>query len=649
MVFSKKRLLFCLALVIPLLCHSAEDEALQQQRTEFKLALKALQGEQFSTFFSHQKKLGNYPLKNYLEYHYLLNHLDTADVNYLSQFIKQNSHSFYADRLRNAWLNKLAKNKQWPQYIEQYALPQNSARQCTRLTALIKTGRQQQAFKELPALWLVGESQHKNCDSAFQLFENKGKLTEQLRWQRLALAIEQQHFSLANYLAKSVNHSTAAKSLVSRWQSMHKRPLSQLQLMPMQTTKQLGLPKFIEPQIQDQALIEYGLTRLARKSAEKSFAQWLRLKQQYTFSPDQQHFIQGSIATRAALNRQDNTLHLYGDTPNQHWRARAALWQQDWPETQKAIYSLDLEEQTSNRWQYWLARSYAAQGQQHRADSIYHKLMVDRDYYSFLSADKLGKNYQMNHRPLVFSQQQVTAFSNRLDIQQLHEFYVLSLHTEAHRQAYYLKQTLTKHDLELLATLTHNWGWHNQTIALLGKAQSWNDLNLRFPVVYEEKMTYASNTTKLDSSWLLGVVRQESAFNVNAQSPVGARGLMQLMPKTARAIAKRIKAPLNNLSELINPSRNIQLGSAYLRQVYDSNQQNPVLASAAYNAGPHRVSRWLPEKTMPADIWIENIPFNETRKYTANVITYAAIFDHQRNQKIIPLNQRMPAVHPKKQ
>lgn len=646
MVFFNKRLLFCLTLVTPLLCHAAESKVLEQQRAEFQLALKALQGEQFSTFFSHQKKLETYPLKNYLEYRYLLNHLDTAETKYLSQFIKQNSHSFYAGRLHNAWLNKLAKNKQWPQYIKQYTPPQNTARQCTRLTALIKTGEQQQAFKELPALWLVGESQHKNCDTAFQLFENKGKLTEQLRWQRLALAIEQQQFSLAHYLAKSVKHASAAKNLVSRWQRMHKSPLSQLQLMPVQTTK--GLPKFINAQIQDQALIEYGLTRLARKSTEKAFSQWLRLKQHYTFSRAQQHLIQGNIATRAALNRQEKTLHFYGETPNQHWRARAALWQQDWPETQKAIYSLDLEEQNTNRWQYWLARSYAAQGQQYKADKIYHKLMVDRDYYSFLSADKLGKNYQMNHQSLTFSQKQVEAFSNRLDIQQLHEFYVLSLHTEARQQAYYLQQTLTKNDLELLATLTHNWGWHNQTIALLGKAQSWNDLNLRFPVVYEKKVIHAGYTTKLDSSWLLGIARQESAFNVKARSPVGARGLMQLMPKTARAIAKRINAPLKNLSELINPSRNIQLGSAYLRQVYDSNQKNSVLATAAYNAGPHRVSRWLPEKTMPADIWIENIPFNETRKYTANVITYAAIFDYQRNQKITPLSKRMPTVHPKK-
>jgi soluble lytic murein transglycosylase len=632
--------------MLPLLSHAADNQTLEQQRVEFQLALKALQNEQFNQFHLHKKQLGDYPLKHYLEYRYLRNNPTVQKPEHLDQFIKQNRHSFYADRLQNTWLDKLAKNKQWSDYLKVYQAPQNTARQCTRLTALIKTDKHHQALKETSKLWLVGKSQHKNCDYAFQFLKDQGKLTEKLRWQRLQLAVKQQQFSLAKYLAKSTQHPATAKKWLSQWQRMTKNPLSQLQLMPSKT--KFEFPTFINAHKLDKTLIEYGLTRLARKSTEHAFRQWLRLKQEYKFSRTEQHTIQANIATRAALNRQDRTLHFYGDTPHQHWRARAALWQQNWPATQKAIRSLSMEERNTSRWQYWLARSYAAQGQQRQADKLYHKLMLERDYYGFLSADKLGKKYHMNHQPLALTKQQLAAFSNRLEIRQLHEFYVLSMNTEARQQAYYLKQSLPKRDLEMLATLTHRWGWHNQTIALLGKAKSWNALNLRFPVVYEQSMVQAGKQTNLDPSWLLGVARQESAFNVKARSRVGARGLMQLMPKTARSIARRIKAPLKNLSELVNPKRNIQLGSAYLRQVYDEHQKNPILATASYNAGPHRVARWLPKKTLAADIWIENIPFNETRKYTANVISYAAIFDYQRKQKITPLLKRMPAVHPKK-
>ncbi|RLA01972.1 MAG: transglycosylase, partial [Gammaproteobacteria bacterium] len=121
----------------------------------------------------------------------------------------------------------------------------------------------------------------------------------------------------------------------------------------------------------------------------------------------------------------------------------------------------------------------------------------------------------------------------------------------------------------------------------------------------------------------------------------------QLMPKTGKLIARLINRPMKRTSELLNPDRNIQLGSAYLRRMYDKNQHNPVLATASYNAGPHRVKGWLPEQEMSADIWIENIPFDETRKYTSNVLSYAAVFDYQRKQKIKPLSDRMPAVQAK--
>lgn len=646
-MFLFNKLLLCsLFLLLPLLGHADNTQRLEQQRTQFQLALKALQKKQLPDFRAHQSQLNHYALSHYLEYRYLRTYLGTVSEQRIAEFIKQNEHSFYADRLRNAWLDKLATNKQWSRYLKHFEMPQSTSRQCTRLTALIETGKQKQAMQDGQALWLVGQSQHKNCDKAFQFFEQRGYLTETLRWQRVFLALEKQQFALAKYLAKSVKNTASGKALVLRWQRMHRDPLTQLQLMPRTMTP--SLPSFIDKAERDKDLIQYGLTRLARKSTEQAFQQWQRLKSDYAFNQTQQHAISAIIATRAALNRQDRTLYFYGDTPGEHWRARAALWQQDWPAVQEAIRSLNLEEQITTRWQYWLARSYEAQKQQDKADKIYQRLMLQRDYYGFLSADKLGKPYQMNQQSLAYDKTRLTAFSNRLEIRQLHEFYTLNMGIESRQQAYYLKQSLSKSDLEMLAMLAHQWGWYNQAIAFLGKAKSWNDLAIRFPIPYERDMIQASKNTGLNASWLLGIARQESAFNVRARSPVGARGLMQLMPQTARAIAKRIKSPLKNLSELVNPRRNIQLGSAYLKQVYDDNQKNPVLATASYNAGPHRVSRWLPKNDLPADIWIENIPFNETRRYTANVLSYAAIFDHQRQQKITPISNRMPIIHPKK-
>jgi len=618
---------------------------IEQHRINFKKTLKQVSKLHPPAFSQAVSTFDTYPLKSYLHYRLISKNISTTSTQEIQQFIKRNEHSFYAHRLRNQWLNHLAKTRQWSSYLKAYELDQSASRQCQRLNALINTGKYKQALKETPKLWLVGKSQHKHCDPAFAFFEKQGKLTDNLRWQRLQLSLEQRQFSLATYLAKSVKDKNLAKKWVSQWQRMHSKPLQQLQRLT--TNQPLKLHKAIDSKEAHAILIAHGIKRLARKSTEQAFQQWQRIKPRYTFSQAQQDQIQASIGTRAALNRQDKTLGYYGDVPHQHWRARAALWQQDWPAVQKAIHSLDKKEQQTSRWQYWLARSYSALRQQHKADVIYHKLILQRDYYGFLAADKLGKPYQLNHDDLNFNKQHLAEFSKQPAIEELHEFYVIGLGKQARQQAYFLKQSLTKRELEMLAALTHQWGWHNQTIALLGKAKSWNDLNLRFPIVYNDYMNKAGKTTALDPSWLLGVARQESAFNPQARSHVGARGLMQLMPKTAKAIAKTIKAPLKRLTELNSPSRNIQLGSAYLRQVYDKNQQNPVLATASYNAGPHRVARWLPKTALPADIWIENIPFNETRKYTANVISYAAIFDHQRQQSITRLSQRMPIIQPK--
>jgi len=273
--------------------------------------------------------------------------------------------------------------------------------------------------------------------------------------------------------------------------------------------------------------------------------------------------------------------------------------------------------------------------------------MGERDYYSFLSSDQLDQSYQMNHNPIVHTPSELDNLAQTPAVTRLREFYALNMMLESRRQAYKLMQTLSTRDLQLLAIITYQWNWYNQTIAILGKAKYWDALNLRFPIVYDTAILKAGKTNGLDPSWLFGIARQESAFNPRARSHVGATGLMQLMPKTGKLIARLINHPMKKTSELLNPDRNIQLGSAYLRRMYDKNQHNPVLATASYNAGPHRVKGWLPKQNMSADIWIENIPFDETRKYTSNVLSYAAVFDYQRKQEIKPLADRMPAVQAK--
>jgi len=618
---------------------AANNAQLNKQRLVFQQAQKALQTNQISLFNKLNSQLNGYSLQPYLDYLYLRHKLNHTNNQAIAQFIKKNQGTFYANRLHSRWLSRLAHDKKWPLFLSHYKDSSSASRQCLRLQALIATGKGQQALAETLPLWLVSRSQDKACDPVFKFWHEQGGLTDELRQQRIMLTLYDNQFSLAKYLAKSLTNPKETTELTALWKKAHQSPLAVLKQLPKQIKAPLSQDNVLHREI-----IQHAVKRLARKSTDEAYETWLRIRPAYRFSEQDKLTVQRYIANRAALNREDRTLEFFADIPAEPWRVRAALWQQDWRAVKEAILDLNLNVQQTPRWQYWLARSQAELGQQQAANELYQSLLMERDFYSFLAADKLQQPYQMNHNPIPFQLNELDELSQRPAVARLKEFYTLNMKLEARRQAYALISTLSPYELQLLATLTHQWGWHNQTIAILGKAKYWDALDLRFPIIYDTAILKAGKKNGLDPSWLFGVARQESAFNPSARSHVGATGLMQLMPKTGKLIARLINQPLKKTSELLNPDRNIQLGSAYLRRMYDKNQHNPVLATASYNAGPHRIKRWLPTHDLPADIWTENIPYTETRRYTQSVLSYAAIFDYQRKQTIIPLADRMPVV-----
>ncbi|WP_438970600.1 transglycosylase SLT domain-containing protein [Methylophaga sp.] len=641
-----KTLLFCLV-VLPV-SQAAADKQLQQQRQLFQQAQKALKTNQLNLYQEQVKQLDGYPLQPYLEYLFLRHRLSYVSTETIKRFLEEQDGTFYADRLRRAWLDRLAKQKRWSDYLAFYQSPQSDERACYQLQALMATGQKQQAYKLTPAMWLVPHSQHKACDPVFSSWMQQGLLTEELRRQRMMLALRENQFSIANYLAKSSTTPTQDQAWVKRWGVIHSNPQSLLEQLPAKAPNDNDQVSLARDEALSREIIIHGLQRQARRSPEEAFSNWRRLRAHYQFSEQDKIQVRKAIGKWAALNRDDKALIYFGNIPGGEWQARAAIWQQDWRAAKKAISLMNIDDSGSTRWQYWLGRSQAGLGEHAAANQTFSAIVGKRDYYSFLASDHLTQPYKMNHRPIPITEQEMSALQNQPAIKRLHEFYQQDMLLEARREAYHLRQSRSDRELQIIATLTHQWGWHNQTIALLGKAQYWDALDLRFPVIFNNEIRKAGQTNGLDPSWVLAIARQESAFNPTARSHAGAMGLMQLMPDTGRLISKLINRPLKRLNELYQPARNIELGSAYLRRMYDENQQNPVLATAAYNAGPHRVARWLPSEQLDAAIWAENIPFNETRHYVQTVMSYAAIFDSQRNQSVKPLSERMPAIKPKK-
>lgn len=639
--------LFILTLAVFGPAPAIADLSLSEQRKTYQHAKKALETHQLTMFQTLRNQLDGYPLQSYLDYLFLQHRLNQTGNASVAAFLAKHDDSFFTARLRAAKLDKLAANKQWQAYLDFYRAPQSTVRDCYRARALMHTGQTEAAEKAALDLWMVPYSQDKACDPVFSFIEKRGLLTDERRWDRLLLSLRAQQFSMAKYLAKTVDAPATAQAWTERWQQIHSNPLNLLTQLPAQVEhNRVSLANDV-PLARE--IIVHGFTRLARQDADKAYYHWQRLKSAYQFSDAQRASVQREIGLWAALNRKDEALQYFGDTQNEPWRVRAALWQQDWPAVKAAIASLDETTRQEARWQYWLARSLDKTGDKAAAESIWRTLITERDYYAFLAADRLGADYSMNARPIVGEAEELAALKALPAYQRLYEFYHIGEDLEARREAYYLQNMLSARELQLLSLETHQWGWHHQTIALLGRARYWDALDQRFPVLFADDMQRAAKAQKLDVAWLLAIARQESAFNTQARSHAGALGLMQVMPATGETTARLLNKPLKSAAELYNPQRNIEIASRYLRQVYDDLQQNPVLATAAYNAGPHRVKRWLPEKTtLPADIWAENIPFNETRRYIRAVMSFKATFDYQLQRPVIPLSERMPAVRPEK-
>ena len=254
----------------------------------------------------------------------------------------------------------------------------------------------------------------------------------------------------------------------------------------------------------------------------------------------------------------------------------------------------------------------------------------------------------MNNHPIAPDEVELAEILARPGILRARELYRLAMPFKARREWGHEVGQLTHRQLEVAAFVVHNWGWYDRAILALGKAQAYDDLVIRFPLLHEQLVRNYAAKRGLDPSVLYSIIRTESAFMEDARSPAGALGLMQVMPATGRETARRIGATLSSARELLDPKKNVTIGSAYLKQVLSRFGGSFSLAAAAYNAGPHRVRGWRPKNgCVPADIWIDTIPFTETRRYVRRASFYATVYQWRLNEKMQPLATRLTDVAPR--
>lgn len=632
-------IVFCWLLAGPVA--AAPADSLAADRALFLKAHKALNEHRFRDYRKLEKQLRDYPLYPYLEFWDMRGNLQHVSNEDIAAFIERYQGDSVSARMRQSWLYQLARQQDWKTFLEVYTGNQPVTLQCYRLQAQIKTGQKQGLADAALKLWLVGKSQVKNCDPVFKYLEDNKLITDELRWQRIRLAMQSGNPSLARYLAKPLPEEDRA--WVELWREARKQP-----------AKTLDSPELKKDSAHAREIILYSVRRISQSNADLAFKKWAQLKPRYAFTAAETGELEKNMALSASWQRNPRAHEWMVAVPDaavdaklREWRIRAAVSDGNWPAVVTHTSNLAPEEAQREEWRYWRAHALEQTGDHGRALDDFSRLARERDYHGFLAADFMNWPYEMSNRPIEYDPPSLEALSTQAGFIRARELYKAELFIDARREWYWITRNLSPDELKLAAVLAEQWGWHDRAILTVAQSKDYNDLNLRFPVNYQSEVRKISRQYQLEPAHVYAVIRQESAFNKDARSHAGALGLMQLMPKTGRVTAKKHNIPLASTSLLYQPDKNISIGSAYLKQVMEAYDDNIVLASAAYNAGPHRVKRWLPEdKEKPATQWIAMVPFNETRNYIQRILAYIAIYDWRLEQPATPINKHMPIIRP---
>ena len=620
-------------LICPGLPLAAEEWA--TERLQFQEALHAWDQGRMQSFRRHAETLRDYPLYPYLRYR----QMNRSSHNYaeVHDFITAYPDFPANTRLRAIWLPRLATRGHWQQLLDIHDPATRNERQlCLALQARLQLGHAATLISEQAVpLFLTGKSQHSACDPVFAFLYDTAQANE-LIWQRIGLALQAGQPALARYLHRKLDGEW--RQLAERLLYAHRSPQQALR-SPRSTDR-----------AEQRAILAHAVRRLADAGRmDLALRHWRRLLDRYAYTHVERGETARHLARRARRHHHPATLELLDQAgpPDKQlftWRLQAALenrlWQQlaDWTRT---LPDADADVDTL-QWRYWHARALEQLGHSTQARQHYRELARERDYYGFLAADRMGLEYQLNHVPTVVDpglQQRLLA---QPAMQRAREWFLLDKPGKARLEWHHALRDMDSEALQVAAWLTTSWGWHDRAIFALGRAAAYDDLELRFPLVYGPFLEEYAGRNGLDASWVYATVRAESAFMPDARSPAGALGLMQLLPAVGRSTARTLRLRNYTTHKLFDAETNIQLGSHYLHGLYKAFNGNMILATGAYNAGPHRIRRWLRRRDCAAaDIWIEMIPFQETRLHVRRVLFYATIYDWLLQRQLTPLSERM--------
>lgn len=614
-------------LLTPLLLHSGiakAEDPYGAQREQFKSALRQTDSN-IAVSDQELSDLKGYPLYPYLEYQVLSRQMDSLPASQLQSFIDRNRDTPLAGRLLFAWADHSGTNANWQAFNQAWMqIKRPSTRlQCLHAQSLLENNHSETAWEEARSLWIVGHSQPDECDPVFSAWLKSDHFDQQDAYARHLQALIQGHPGLATYVSRFIT-DTSLQQQAQLARTLYDTPTTLVQQ-----------PELITPTTPDSVqLLVLTVNRLAQQDLEQAIKLWVRERVRLQVPASQQQTLSTRLGVRLAKRFPTDAEALFEALDPQYqlvevseWRIRLILLQQDWQQALTLIERLPEQERQSDRWRYWHAVALEQLGKPGR-EKLLRALATERSFYGFMAAQMLGTPYQLNHSPARLSTDAMEQLAQQPAFIRIRELLALDRYSDARSEWNLAIAEMDSEQVHAASHLAKSWGWYDQGIRGAISSQRWNDMQLRFPNPLPGLFEQHAKSQSIDPAWAVAIARQESAFWMQARSHVGALGLMQLMPATAKATAKRHSIPLKNLSLLSDPDTNIRLGTAYLGDMAQRFDGNLAYASAAYNAGPGRVNQWLGARgELPLDIWIETIPFDETRNYVQNVLAFRVIYE----------------------
>ncbi|MHC6526463.1 murein transglycosylase [Vibrio proteolyticus] len=624
--FSKPQSILSSVVVIASLASGTawanSDKALETQRKLYDQAQTLLDAKEVDAYQRMRYKIADYPLTPYVDYRTFLIDLGDKSPSEVTSFIAEHKEFPFSARVSAPYLAALARQQQWQTFLTfQPQLPSGETYQCYYYYAKYKTGKKQEAFDGAKQMWLNGHSVSDACDPLFSVWDKAGYKTDELVMQRMLLAFDNRNSALLSYLQKQLK-SNDAKQTAKAMQDLLAKPQSVQSYAASHSASE-----------HNRRLVKRSLEQWARRDPEAVQRAYESVMTTQKFSAEQRQEMADFIALRL-MNTDSSTAAAWRDKmvrSSQNGdlierRIRLSIQEADWKAVQSWITVLPESLKQDMRWQYWQGRTDIALGKKEQGTATLEKLLGKRDFYSAAASKQLGKPFEYPVTNVTLDRQAVAPYQAALA--RIQELIDRDKIAAAKSEWRWLLYRSTQAEKEMLTAYAASQHWHHLTVTGSISAKMWNNMKLRFPLAHQWWFNFYGKKHNIDPITLMSVARQESALDSEARSPVGARGIMQIMPATAKHTAKKYQLSYAGADELYNVSKNIEIGSTYLNGLLEQYDNNRIFAFAAYNAGPGRVKQWRQRSAgeLDAFAFIEIIPFRETRGYVQNILMFETYY-----------------------